>query len=87
MYFKSTTTLLTLITYVTPQYTTYPAGVTYILENIALVVMISGGIAKYTLTNTTIAFAEIVYSGSNYRSLTFFPGSKSQGFISYGPGS
>jgi hypothetical protein len=83
MYFTTTTSLITLITYVAPLYTTYPVGVTYMTENTALVMMYSGGVAKYALTNTTITFAELVLSANYYYSFTFFPGSKSQGFTSY----
>ncbi len=57
-------------------------GVNFVVENIALVVATGSGVQKYIVTSTTIIFASVVLSASNYFTLTFFPGSKSQGYIS-----
>ncbi len=46
-----------------------------------MVVLSSSCIQKYLITNSSILFSEIVFSGSNYLGVTFFPGSKAQGFI------
>ncbi len=59
----------------------YVKGVIYILENIALASILSGGVQKYKLTNTSINLEIVVNSQSNFEIITFFPGSKSQGYI------
>jgi hypothetical protein len=79
---NATTTSLTLVQTLAIPTSSTPTGVTFVNESIAIVVARGGGIQKYALTSTAIIFVTTLLSQSGFNTLTFFPGSKSQGYIS-----
>jgi hypothetical protein len=80
-YYSASPTALSLIQSLTPPTGTNPESVTYVDKHTVLIVLSSSSVQKYLLSNDSILFVEIVFSGSNYLGMTFLPGSKAQGFI------
>jgi hypothetical protein len=82
VYLNATTSSLVILQQLNNPSSSALVGVTYILESIALVVARAGNVQKYILTNTSITFDLVLNTVGNLQAITFFPGSKSQGYIS-----
>ncbi len=80
-YVNATTSSLVLLQKLGITSSSGPIGVTFVVETIALVCVRGGNIQRFTLTNTSITYDFVVNSVAYWQSITFFPGSKSQGFI------